>query len=73
MAKRNSSTRRTPRHADTAGREAVEDSSTAATGDLIHSLVGRFKGKDSLVGALGRERRLDDLIRSRKLRSSRPG
>jgi hypothetical protein len=45
--------------------EAVKNANTSATEDLIHSLVGRFKGKDSLVEALGRERRLDDLIRSR--------
>ena len=72
MAKRRSTKRHTVGQAikkETPRREGAVEPTTTTLDDLICSLRGRFKGKGSLVEACQRERRRDDRIKSRKLKS----
>jgi hypothetical protein len=56
-----------PTKKETARRKGASDLATAMMDDLIGSLRGRYKSKDSPVEAFQRERRIEDRIKSRKL------
>jgi hypothetical protein len=72
MAKLHGDERPMPGHRtkkETACRKGTSGLAPAIMDDLIGSLRGRYKSKDSLVEAFQRERRIEDRIKSRKLQN----